>query len=155
MIQNKLKSIEDTICWINQEEALFKFPQSSYQDVGDINTIQSGEGKMKVNIEPYARLFNTVLKWQKAQKKWTDGSFLELNAIQIETDINSFSRLESSTLFITRATTEIINIIIAYTRCCVQCNTCFNISVKWKLCKNCSNPNSSSKPWMAIPSMQR
>ena len=94
MIQNKLKSIEDTICWINQEEALFKFPQSSYQDVGDINTIQSGEGKMKVNIEPYARLFNTVLKWQKAQKKWTDGSFLELNAVQIETDINAFSRLE-------------------------------------------------------------
>lgn len=37
MIQNKLKSIEDTICWINQEEALFKFPQSSYPDVGDVN----------------------------------------------------------------------------------------------------------------------
>ena len=93
---------------INQEEALFKFPQSSYQDVGDINTIQSGEGKMKVNIEPYARLFNTVLKWQKAQKKWTDGSFLELNAIQIETDIHSFSRLVSSTIFITCATTIIL-----------------------------------------------
>ena len=149
MIQNKLKSIEDTICWINQEEALFKFPQSSYQDVGDINTIQSGEGKMKVNIEPYARLFNTVLKWQKAQKKWTDGSFLELNAIQIETDINSFSRLESSTLFITRATTKILEDMYKL------CNTCFNISVKWKLCKNYLNPNSSSKPWMAIPSMQR
>ena len=37
MVQNKLKSIEDTICWINVEEALFKFPQSSYQDVGDVN----------------------------------------------------------------------------------------------------------------------
>ena len=49
MVQNKLKSIEDTICWINQEEALFKFPQSSYPDVGDVNTIQSGEGKMKVS----------------------------------------------------------------------------------------------------------
>jgi hypothetical protein len=40
MIQNKLKSIEDTICWINQEEALFKFPQSSYPDVGDVNVIR-------------------------------------------------------------------------------------------------------------------
>ena len=149
MIQNKLKSIEDTICWINQEEALFKFPQSSYQDVGDINTIQSGEGKMKVNIEPYARLFNTVLKWQKAQKKWTDGSFLELNAIQIETDINSFSRLVSSTLFIAHFTTIILEDMHKLY------NTCFNISVRWKLCKNYSNPNSSSKPWMAIPSMQR
>ena len=37
MIQNKLKSIEDTIIWINHEEALFKFPQSSYPDVGDMN----------------------------------------------------------------------------------------------------------------------
>ena len=74
-----------------QEEALFKFPQSSYPDVGDMNTIQSGEGKMKSNIDPYARLFTTVLKWQKAEKKWTDGSFLELNAEQIESDINAFS----------------------------------------------------------------
>ncbi len=40
MVQNKLKSIEDTICWINQEEALFKFPQSSYPDVGDMNVMQ-------------------------------------------------------------------------------------------------------------------
>ena len=46
----------------------------------------------QVNIEPYARLFTTVLKWQKAEKKWTDGSFLELNAVQIESDINAFSR---------------------------------------------------------------
>ena len=36
MIQSKLKLIEDTVCWVNEEEALFKFPQSSYQDVGDI-----------------------------------------------------------------------------------------------------------------------
>ena len=28
----------------------------------------------------------------KAEKKWTDGSFLELNAAQIEIDINAFSR---------------------------------------------------------------
>ena len=57
-----------------------------------MNTIQSGEGKMKSNIDPYARLFTTVLKWQKAEKKWTDGSFLELLAEQIEMDINAFSK---------------------------------------------------------------
>jgi hypothetical protein len=33
-----------------------------------------------------------VLKWQKAEKKWTDGSFLELNATQIESDIIAFSK---------------------------------------------------------------
>ncbi len=47
---------------------------------------------MKANIDPYARLFTTVLKWQKAEKKWTDGSFLELNATQIESDIIAFSK---------------------------------------------------------------
>jgi len=47
---------------------------------------------LQANIDPYARLFNTVLKWQKAEKKWTDGSFLELNAAQIETDIVIFSK---------------------------------------------------------------
>ena len=36
MIQSKLNMIEDTVCWVNEEEALFKFPQSSYQDIGDI-----------------------------------------------------------------------------------------------------------------------
>ena len=33
MIQNKLKSIEDTIIWINHEEALFKFPQCKQQKI--------------------------------------------------------------------------------------------------------------------------
>ena len=91
LLQNKLKSLENTICWVNEEEALFKFPQTAYQDVGDINTISSGEGKMKAEIEPYARLFTTVLKWQKAEKKWMDGAFLDLNSIQIKADIDEFS----------------------------------------------------------------
>ena len=68
------------------KELINKNPHKYFQ------TIQSGEGKMKSNIDPYARLFNTVLKWQKAEKKWTDGSFLELNAEQIESDINAFSK---------------------------------------------------------------
>ena len=43
MIQSKLRLVEETVCWVNEEEALFKFPQSSYQDVGDISV--SGENK--------------------------------------------------------------------------------------------------------------
>ena len=46
---------------------------------------------MKAEIEPYARLFNTVLKWQKAEKKWMDGAFLDLNSHQIKSDIDEFS----------------------------------------------------------------
>ena len=46
---------------------------------------------MAIPHPSYSRLFTTVLKWQKAEKKWTDGSFLDLNAVQIENDINAFS----------------------------------------------------------------
>ncbi len=42
MIQSKLRLVEETVCWVNEEEALFKFPQSSYQDVGDINVRKIG-----------------------------------------------------------------------------------------------------------------
>jgi len=37
MIQNKLRLVEESVQWVNEEEALFKFPQSSYPDVGDAN----------------------------------------------------------------------------------------------------------------------
>ncbi|XP_071745459.1 dynein axonemal heavy chain 12 [Lepeophtheirus salmonis] len=45
---------------------------------------------MNINIDPYCRLFTTVLKWQKAEKKCTDGAFLDLDASQIENSINEF-----------------------------------------------------------------
>lgn len=46
MIQSKLNLIEDTICWVNEEEALFKFPQSAYQDIGDITVTAFGLGQV-------------------------------------------------------------------------------------------------------------
>ncbi|CAB4066117.1 DNAH [Lepeophtheirus salmonis] len=79
-IQNKLKKLDETIKWINLEEALFKFPQTTYSEVENMN----------INIDPYCRLFTTVLKWQKAEKKCTDGAFLDLDASQIENSINEF-----------------------------------------------------------------
>ena len=47
MIQSKLNMIEDTVCWVNEEEALFKFPQSSYQDIGDI-TVKATLHKLNI-----------------------------------------------------------------------------------------------------------
>lgn len=64
MIQNKLKLIEDTVCWVNEEEALFKFPQSSYQDVGDITV-------------------RAMIKW-KFPNSWGDGlSFNEADELSV------------------------------------------------------------------------
>lgn len=45
-----------------QEEALYKYPISTYPDVNDIT----------VAVDPFQRLFNVVLRWQKAEKKLVD-----------------------------------------------------------------------------------
>ena len=57
LLQNKLKTLENTICWVNEEEALFKFPQTSYQDVGDINTISTGKKNRGSDPSNYNKKF--------------------------------------------------------------------------------------------------
>ena len=42
-----------------QEEALYKYPITTYPDVDDITSA----------LDPFLRLFNVVLKWQKAEKR--------------------------------------------------------------------------------------
>ena len=38
-------------------------------------------------IDPYMKLFSTVLKWQRAEKKWMDGDFHELESEIIEAEV--------------------------------------------------------------------
>ena len=45
---------------------------------------------IKSQLDPYSRLFNTVLKWQRNEKKWVDGAFLDLHAESIETEVEDF-----------------------------------------------------------------
>jgi len=40
-------------------------------------------------IEPYQKLFTTIVKWQRAEKKWMDGAFLELNAEATEAEVKT------------------------------------------------------------------
>ena len=60
-----------------QEEDLFKWEQTTYPDVDFIN----------VAIEPYQKLFSAVVKWQRSEKKWMDGAFLELDAETTEAEV--------------------------------------------------------------------
>ena len=39
------------------------------------------------SIDPYMKLFSTVLKWQRAEKKWMDGDFLDLQSEIIEAEV--------------------------------------------------------------------
>lgn len=56
---------------------MFKWEQTTYPEVEAITKA----------IEPYQKLFTTVVKWQRAEKKWMDGAFLELNAEATEAEV--------------------------------------------------------------------
>ena len=47
---------------------------------------------IKTAVDPYYRLFTTVRKWQVAEKKWTDGSFLDLNSEKVENEVEEHFR---------------------------------------------------------------
>ena len=101
-IQRKIVEIESEIEWINQvrrpmhssfslltpvssalqEEIQFRMPRSEYPQLELI----------KIAVDPFYRLFTTVRKWQISEKKWMDGSFLDLNSEKVEAEVEEYSR---------------------------------------------------------------
>lgn len=69
-----------TLLFSLQEEELFKWDVTTYPEVDYIN----------VAIEPYQKLFSAVAKWQRSEKKWMDGAFLDLDAEAIEAEVVYF-----------------------------------------------------------------
>ena len=67
---------------IIQEEVQFKMNKSEFPILDVI----------KANLDPFSRLFNTVAKWQRSEKKWMDGSFTDLNSEIVESDCEDFWR---------------------------------------------------------------
>ncbi|XP_052396332.1 dynein axonemal heavy chain 12 [Carassius gibelio] len=81
-VQKRIQDIEESIVFINKEEALYKWDQTTYPEVEVI----------KESIEPYQKLFSLVLKWQRTRKRWMDGSFLDLNGESIELEVEEYIR---------------------------------------------------------------
>ncbi len=79
-VTKRINDAEKLIDWIRNEEVQFKLPKSEFPLVETI----------KAQLDPYSRLFNTVLKWQRNEKKWVDGAFLELNSDAIESETEDF-----------------------------------------------------------------
>ena len=48
--------------------------------------------EINVAIDPFMRLFQVVFKWQRAEKKWMDGAFLDLDAEAIEGEVDEYWR---------------------------------------------------------------
>ncbi|XP_021341821.1 dynein heavy chain 12, axonemal-like isoform X1 [Mizuhopecten yessoensis] len=82
LVQKRVADVTEQITWINKEELLFKYPISTYPDVDDITAA----------VDPFQRLFNVVLRWQKAEKKWMDGSFLDLDAEIVDAEVDDYNR---------------------------------------------------------------
>ncbi|XP_054991966.1 LOW QUALITY PROTEIN: dynein axonemal heavy chain 12 [Sorex araneus] len=81
-LQKRIQESEEAVQFINKEEELFKWEQTKYPELENL----------KVNIEPYQKLFNLILKWQRTEKRWMDGAFLDLNGESMETEVEEFSR---------------------------------------------------------------
>ncbi|XP_078517697.1 dynein axonemal heavy chain 12 [Lissotriton helveticus] len=78
----RIQEAEETMEFINKEEALYKQELSTYPELEFI----------KVNIEPYQKVFGLILKWQRTEKRWMDGAFLDLNGESMEAEVDDFFR---------------------------------------------------------------
>jgi len=81
-VQKKITEVENEIEWINQEENQFRMAKTEYPQLDLIRNA----------VDPYFRLFTTVRKWQISEKKWMDGSFLDLNSEKVEGEVEEYSR---------------------------------------------------------------
>ena len=76
-VQRRLGELQEQIVQINREEELFKWTPSTYPQLDSIHGM----------LEPYQKLFTTVFRWQKAERKFMDGAFLELNAENTQAEV--------------------------------------------------------------------
>ena len=81
-LHKQLQAGMDTIANINKEEQLYKWPVTAYPLRKQILS----------TLEPFQALYQTVVNFQKSFKKWMDGSFQELDAEQIEAEIDAAKR---------------------------------------------------------------
>lgn len=59
-VHKRVQEAEESIVFINKEEALYNWDLTVYPEVDMI----------KENIEPYQKLFGLVLKWQHTEKRF-------------------------------------------------------------------------------------
>nr|XP_021153643.1 dynein heavy chain 12, axonemal isoform X1 [Columba livia]XP_021153644.1 dynein heavy chain 12, axonemal isoform X1 [Columba livia]XP_021153645.1 dynein heavy chain 12, axonemal isoform X1 [Columba livia]XP_021153646.1 dynein heavy chain 12, axonemal isoform X1 [Columba livia]XP_021153647.1 dynein heavy chain 12, axonemal isoform X1 [Columba livia]XP_021153648.1 dynein heavy chain 12, axonemal isoform X1 [Columba livia] len=81
-LQKRIQEADETIAFINKEERLFEWRLSDFPLLSNV----------KAEIEPYQKLFTLMLKWQRTEKRWMDGDFLELNGESMEAEVDEFFR---------------------------------------------------------------
>ncbi|NXL48091.1 DYH7 protein, partial [Podilymbus podiceps] len=81
-LQKHIQDADETVALINKEETLLEWNLSDFPLLNNL----------KVEIEPYQKLFYLILKWQRTEKRWMDGTFLELNGESMEAEVDEFFR---------------------------------------------------------------
>ncbi|BFZ08761.1 hypothetical protein BsWGS_11799 [Bradybaena similaris] len=81
-VQRRLAEVHNQIEWIHKEEVLYKFPPSEYPDLDFIVAA----------VEPFSKFFNTVLKWQRCEKRCMDGDFMNQNYEAISAEVEEYAR---------------------------------------------------------------
>ncbi|KAJ3333612.1 Dynein heavy chain 7, axonemal [Blyttiomyces sp. JEL0837] len=81
-LAKQLQGASDTIAAFNKEEQLFGWTVTVYPQRKQI--LQA--------LEPYQALYTTAVNFQKSYKKWMDGNLLELDAEQIENEVDTLKR---------------------------------------------------------------
>lgn len=79
-LQKRLGEIAEQVAQINKEEELFQWTPTTYPQ---LDTIQ-------ISLEPYQKLFTTIFKWQRTEKRFMDGTFLELNAEETQAEVHLY-----------------------------------------------------------------
>ncbi|XP_034447227.1 dynein heavy chain 12, axonemal [Hippoglossus hippoglossus] len=81
-VQKLLQETEEGIGFINKEEIFYQWEPTCYQEVDVI----------KETIGLYQKLFGLVLKWQRTENRWMDGSFQDLEGESMEAQLDEFFR---------------------------------------------------------------
>ncbi|KAJ3154924.1 Dynein heavy chain 7, axonemal [Geranomyces michiganensis] len=81
-LAKQLQSAVDTIATFNKEEQLFGWNVTVYPQ----------RKKIMQMLEPYQSLYTTAVNFQKSYKRWMDGNLLELDAEQIELEVDGLKR---------------------------------------------------------------
>ncbi|KAF4799422.1 Dynein heavy chain 7, axonemal [Turdus rufiventris] len=81
-LQRAIQDTDETLAALNKEETLLGWKPSEFPVLNNLKT----------GIEPYQKLFNLILKWQRTEKRWMDGTFLELDGESMEAEIDEFYR---------------------------------------------------------------
>ncbi|RKO94828.1 dynein heavy chain and region D6 of dynein motor-domain-containing protein [Blyttiomyces helicus] len=81
-LAKQLQTASETIASFNKEEQLFGWGITVYPQRRNILNA----------LEPYQALYTTAVNFQRSFKKWMDGSLLELEAEQIEVEVDALKR---------------------------------------------------------------